>query len=98
MRITRKTDLSAVHQLNIRAQTPQRFNPTQAACWRSRLLAFALDEEGFHFLVLQNLHGRPLRSVALRDRKECLLRLRSHPAREVVLVDRVVLGWHGAVP
>src|ERR1017187_7355785 len=73
------------------------FNPTQAACCRSRLLALAPDEEGLHFLVLQNLHGRPLRSTALRDRKECLLRLRHHSAREVVLVDRVVLGRHRPV-
>ena len=35
--------------------------------------------------------------VALRERKERLLRLRHQRAREVVLVDRVVLGRHGPV-
>src|SRR6202162_2905522 len=78
-------------------QTPQRFNPTQAACCCSRLVALALDEEGLHLLVLQDLHGRLLGSIALRDREERLLRLRHHRAREVVLVDRVVLGRHGPV-
>jgi hypothetical protein len=78
-------------------QTSQRFNPTQAACHCSRLVALALDEEGLHLLVLQDLHGRLLGSVVLRDREERLLRLRHHRAREVVLVDRVVLGRHGPV-
>src|ERR1700680_2600609 len=78
-------------------QTPQHFNPTPAPCCCSRLVALALDEEGLHLLVLQDFHDRILRSVALRDRKERLLRLRHHRAREVVLVDRVVLGWTGPV-
>src|ERR1019366_8087652 len=78
-------------------QTPQRFNPTQAACCYSRLVALALDEEGLHLLELQDLHGRLLGSVALRDREERLLRLRHRRAREVVPVDRVVLGRHGPV-
>src|SRR5580704_8286994 len=72
-------------------QTLQRFNPTQAACCCSRLVALALDEEGPHLLVLQDLHGCLLGSVALSDREERLLRLRHHYSREVVLVDRVVL-------
>jgi hypothetical protein len=36
------------------------------------------DEEGLHLLVLQDLHGRLLGSVALPDREE---RLRRHRAR-----------------
>jgi hypothetical protein len=41
----------------------QRFNPMQAA-WRcSRLVALALDEEGFHVPVLQDLHGCLLECV-----------------------------------
>ena len=63
----------------------------------SRLVALALDKEGLHILVLQDLHGRLLGSVTLRDCEERLLRLRHHRAREVVLVDRVVLGRHGPV-
>ena len=55
------------------------------------------DEEGLHVLVLQDLHGCLLGSVSLRDREKRLLRLRHHRAREVVLVDRVVLGRHGPV-
>ena len=54
-------------------------------------------EEGLHLLVLQDLHGRLLGSVALRDREERLLRLRRHCACEVILVDRVVLGRDGPV-
>ena len=50
-------------------------------CCRSRLVVIALDEEGLHVLVLQNLHGRLLGSAALRDREERLLRLRHHRAR-----------------
>ena len=61
---------------------------------RSRLVALSDDEEGLHLLVLQDLHARLLGSLALRDREERLLRLRHHRAREVVLVDRVVLGRH----
>jgi hypothetical protein len=34
----------------------------------SRLVALALHEEGLHLLELQDLHGRLLGSVALRDR------------------------------
>src|ERR1700693_4064635 len=77
--------------------TPQSFTPTQAACCCSRLVALALDEEGLHLLVLQDLHGHLLGSIALRDREERLLRLRHHRARDVVLVDRVVFGRHGPV-
>src|SRR3984957_12035896 len=77
-------------------QTPRRFNPTQAACC-SRLVALALDEEGLHLLVLQDLHDRPVGSVHLPDREELLLRPRHHCAREVALVDRVVPGRHGPV-
>src|SRR5450432_1217112 len=50
-------------------QTPQLFNPTQAACYCSRLVVLALDEEGLHLLVLQDLHGCLLGSVGLRDRE-----------------------------
>src|ERR1035441_4559459 len=46
-------------------QTPQRFNPTQAACCCSKLVALALDEEGLHLLELQDLHGRLLGSVEI---------------------------------
>src|SRR3954463_10013132 len=63
----------------------------------SRFVALALDEEWLHLLVLQDLHGCLLGSVALRDREERLLRLRSHRAREVVLGDGVVFGRHGRV-
>src|SRR4051794_38128468 len=52
----------------------------------SRFVALALDEERLHLLVLQDLHGCLLGSVALRDREERLLRLSHHRAREVVLV------------
>ena len=51
-----------------------------------------LPEEGLHFLVLQDLHRRRRGSVALLDRQECLLGPGDHRARDVVLVDRVVLG------
>ena len=61
-------------------QTPQHFSPTQAVCCCSRLVALALDEEGFHVLVLQDLHGCALGSVSLRHREERLLRLRHHRA------------------
>jgi hypothetical protein len=54
-------------------QTPERFNPTQTACCCSRLVALALDEEGLHLPVLQDLHSRPLGSVALRYREELLV-------------------------
>src|SRR5689334_24967181 len=77
--------------------TPQRFNPTQAACRCSRLVAVALDEEGLHLLVLQDPHGRLLGSDALRDRKERLLRPSHHRAREIILVDGVIFGRHGPV-
>src|ERR1022692_1641182 len=63
----------------------------------SRFVALALDEEGLHLLVLQDLHDCLLGSVALHDREERLLRLRHHRAREVILVDRVVFGRHGPV-
>jgi hypothetical protein len=63
----------------------------------STLVALAPDEEGLHLLVFQDLHGRLLGSVALRDREERLLRLPHHRARDVVLVDRVVLGRHDPV-
>src|SRR5262245_2256300 len=63
----------------------------------SRFVGLALDEEGLHVLVLQDLHDRLLRSVALRDREERLFRLRHHRAREVVLVDGMVFGRHGPV-
>src|SRR5450631_282663 len=63
----------------------------------SRFVALALDEEGLHILVLQDLHGCLLGSVALRDREERLLRLSHHRAREVILVDGVVFGRHGPV-
>src|ERR1017187_3484288 len=63
----------------------------------SRFVALALDEEGLHLLVLQDLHDCLLGSVALRDREERLLRLRHHRTREVILVDRVVFGRHGPV-
>src|SRR6202035_322910 len=62
-------------------QTPQRFNPTQAACCCSRLVALALDEEGLHVLILPDLHGCALGSVSLCHREERLLRLRHHRAR-----------------
>lgn len=58
-----------------------------AICCRLRLVAIAFHEEGLHFLVLQDFHGRLSRSVALRDCEERLLGLRHHRAREVVLVD-----------
>src|SRR5664279_755076 len=61
------------------------------------LTALALDEERLHLLVLQDLHGCLLGSVALRDRQELLLRLRHHRARQIVLVDGVVFGRHGPV-
>jgi len=47
--------------------------------------------------MFQDLYDRLLGSVALRDREERVLGLRHHCAREVVLVDRVVLGRHGPV-
>ena len=56
-------------------------------CCCSRLVALALDEKGLHLLVLQDLHDGFLRSIALHDREERLLRLCHHRAREVVLVD-----------
>src|ERR1700729_4159117 len=71
-------------------ERPACFNPTHATRCFSRLAALARDEEGLHLLVLQDLHGRLLGSVALRDREQRLLRLRHHRAREVVFVDRVV--------
>src|ERR1035441_5944280 len=60
----------------------------------SRFVALALDEEGLHLLVLQDLHDCLLGSVALRDRQELLLRLRHHRARQIVLVDGMVFGRH----
>src|SRR6266567_5323202 len=87
----------ARRHLSASNQTPQHFNPTQAVCCCSRLVALARDEEGLHVLVLQDLHGCALGSVSLRHREERLLRLRHHRAREVVLVDRVILGRHGPV-
>src|SRR5215471_12961605 len=57
----------------------------------------ALDEEGLHLFVLQDLHSWLLGSVALRDREERLLRLRHHRAREVIFMDGVVFGRHGPV-
>ena len=63
----------------------------------SRFVALALDEERLHLLVIQDLHGRLLGSVALRDREVRLLRLRHHRTREVILVDGVVFGRHGPV-
>lgn len=63
----------------------------------SRFVALALDEERLHLLVLQDLHGCALGSVALHDREERLLRLSHHRAREVILVDGVVFGRHGPV-
>src|SRR5579862_6376670 len=63
----------------------------------SRLAAIALDEEGLHLFVFQDLHHRFPGSTGRRDREERLLRLRHHRAREVVFVDRVVLGRHGPV-
>jgi hypothetical protein len=53
---------------------------TKAVCSCSRLVALALDEEGFHVLVLQDLHGCALGSVSLRHREERLFRLRHHRA------------------
>src|SRR5436305_3997707 len=63
----------------------------------SRFVPLALDEERLHLLVLQDLHGCLLGSVALGDREERLLRLSHHRAREVVLVDGAVFGRHGRV-
>jgi hypothetical protein len=37
-------------------QTPQHFKPTKTVCCCSRLVALALDEDGFHVLVLQDFH------------------------------------------
>ena len=61
-----------------------------------RFVAFAFDEARLHLFVLQDLHIRLLRSVTLRDHEECLLRLRHHRARDVILVDGVI-GRHGPV-
>jgi hypothetical protein len=55
--------------------------PLRSALVCSRLIGLALDEEWLHVLVLQDLYGRPLGSVALRDRKERVLRVRHHRAR-----------------
>src|SRR5690348_3843739 len=63
-------------------------------CW-SGLVALALDEKGLHLPVLQDLNSWLLGNVALRDREVCLLRLRHHRTREIVLVDRVIFGRHG---
>src|SRR5690348_4551297 len=57
----------------------------------------ALDEEGLHLLVLQDLHSCVFGSAALRDREQRLLRLRHHRAREVILMDGVILGRQGPV-
>jgi hypothetical protein len=51
----------------------------------SRFVALALDEERLHLLVLQDLHGRLLGSVALRNREECPIRLSHHSTGQVVL-------------
>jgi hypothetical protein len=48
-------------------------------------------------ILHQDLHGRFLVSVALRNCEECLLRLSHHSTRQVVLVDRVPVGRHGPV-
>ena len=63
----------------------------------SKFVALAFDEEWLHLLVLQDLHGYALGSVALHDREERPLRLSQHRAREVILVDGVVFGRHGPV-
>src|SRR5258708_30338909 len=42
---------------------------TQEVCCCSRLVALALDEEGLHVLVLQDLRGCALGSVSLRHRE-----------------------------
>jgi hypothetical protein len=41
-----------------------------AVCCCSRLVALALDEEGFRVLISQDLRGCALGSVSLRNREE----------------------------